>query len=63
MLLVFQIAGGILLALVVYRGTLWLSQKIKERAIEEQFVSDLAAEIRLEREGEGDFLRSTPKKD
>jgi hypothetical protein len=56
-MLVLQIAGGVLLALVVYRAFQWAVRKAKERAAEERFIAGVAAEMKLDREGDGDWLR------
>jgi hypothetical protein len=61
MMSVVQIAGWILIAAFVlallrlaYRGVGWIDLKLKQRIAEEEFVSTRAAEIKLDRELEGE---------
>ena len=70
MFLVIQIAAGILLAALVlallwlgYKAFGWAVRKGNERIEEEKFIDSLAAAMKLEREGDREWLRSTKKKD
>ena len=63
MLLVIQIAAGILLAALIYKGVPLLIHKVNERAEEEKYIRKLAAEMKSDREGDAEWLSSTKKKD
>lgn len=68
-MLVIQSAGGVLLAIAVlgilwlaYRGLHWAVRKVKDRIEEEKYVNMLAAEMKLDREGDAEWLSSSNKK-
>lgn len=68
-MLVIQIASGILLALAVlgvlclaYKALRWTVRKGKNRKEEEKYVNALAAQMKLDREGDADWLSSGNKK-
>lgn len=67
-MLVIEMAGGILLVLAVlavlwlaYKAFRWVVRKVKERAAEEKYIAALAAEIKLDREGDAEWLNSTKR--
>jgi len=62
MFLVLQIASGILLAIGIYKGIPWVVRKLNERAAEDKWLREIGTAARLDREGDGDWIRSTPPK-
>lgn len=68
-MLILQIAGGILLAELVlgllrlaFKGVRWAVRKVNERVAEEEYINMLAAEMKLDREGDAEWLSSKKKK-
>jgi hypothetical protein len=69
-MLILEIAAGILLAVLVlallwlaYKGIRWAVRKANERTAERKWLNEMGWAARLDREGDAEWLRSTPKKD
>lgn len=62
MVLILEIACGILLAKVILALFHWIVRKVNQQAAEEKYVNMLATQMKLDREGDAEWLRSTPKK-